>query len=35
MTTMGELTAGVLRHMVMAHDVPLSGAGKAGGDAST
>lgn len=35
MTTMGDLTAGVLRHMVMAHDVPLSGAGKAGGDAST
>jgi hypothetical protein len=28
MTTMGDLTAGVLRHMVMAHDVPLSGAGE-------
>lgn len=30
MRTMGDLTAGVLRHMVMAHDVPLSGASNEG-----
>jgi hypothetical protein len=29
-TTMGELAAGALRHMVMAHDVALSGAGEGG-----
>lgn len=27
-TTVAELLAGVLRHLVMAHDVPLSGAGR-------
>ena len=29
--TVGELAAGVLRHMVMAHDVALSGLGKGAG----
>lgn len=30
MASMGDLAAGVLRHMVMAHDVPLSGANGGG-----
>lgn len=30
-SSVGELAAGVLRHMVMAHDVALSGAGKGAG----
>lgn len=35
MAQVGDLAAGVLRHMVMAHDVPLSGAGKAAGNAGS
>jgi hypothetical protein len=31
-TGTAELLAGVLRHLVMAHDIALSGAGKAGGN---
>jgi hypothetical protein len=30
-SNVGELAAGVLRHMVMAHDVALSGLGKGAG----